>query len=82
MSAPRIDPEEDRRPSWEAQLAFWQSPLQPDCDFAIVLGMPDSTWHMLKKRYDIRPIVLGKRAYHVPAQVAQKLANGRRRGEP
>ena len=73
MSAPRIDP--------QALAAFWSLPLAPDGDFATVLGMPKSSWHALKKVYDIRPIVLGKRAYHVPAQVAQKLANGRRRGE-
>ena len=73
MSAPRIAP--------EALAAFWSLPIARDADFPAVLDMPASSWHQLKKVYDIRPIVLGKRAYHVPAQVAQKLANGRRRGE-
>ena len=68
-----------RRANWVAEDALWHQPLVADSDFPILLKMPPSSWHAVKRAYGIEGFVIGKRVYHDPQEVATKLKAGARR---
>jgi len=69
--------------STEELALFWALPLAHDAQFARALQMPPSSWHQVKKRYNIHGVVIAKRLYFRPAEVAETLLkNAKRRGAP